>query len=56
VNTPHRRLFAEIKMNWMDQVSASQKTDVVSLNAEVLDVSEEAGPLHCQRALHRPAA
>ena len=35
-------LFAEIKMNWMDQVSGSQKTDVVSLNAEVLDVTEEA--------------
>lgn len=35
-------LFAEIKMNWMDQGSGSQKTDVVSLNAEVLDVTEEA--------------
>jgi len=35
-------LFAEIKMNWMEQGSGSQKTDVVSLNAEVLDVTEEA--------------
>ena len=34
-------LFAEIKMNWMDQGSALQKTDVVSLNAEVVDVTEE---------------
>lgn len=35
-------LFAEIKMNWMEQGSAPQKTDVVSLNAEVVDVTEEA--------------
>ena len=35
-------LFAEIKMNWMDQGSSSQKTDVVALNAEVIDVTEEA--------------
>jgi predicted lipid-binding transport protein (Tim44 family) len=34
-------MFAEIKMNWMDDGSA-QKTDVVSLNAEVIDVTEEA--------------
>ena len=35
-------LFAEIKMNWMDQGNAPQKVDVVSLNAEVIDVTEEA--------------
>ena len=35
-------LFAEIKMNWMEQASGPQKTDVVSLNAEVVDVTEEA--------------
>ena len=35
-------LFAEIKMNWMEQSGSAQKTDVVSLNAEVLDVTEEA--------------
>jgi len=35
-------LFAEIKMNWMEQSGNAQKTDVVSLNAEVLDVTEEA--------------
>ena len=35
-------MFAEIKMNWMDQPAAPQKTDVVSLNAEVIDVTEEA--------------
>ena len=35
-------MFAEIKMNWMEQGSGTQKTDVVSLNAEVLDVTEEA--------------
>lgn len=35
-------LFAEIKMNWMDEGNAQQKTDVVSLNAEVIDVTEEA--------------
>ena len=35
-------LFAEIKMNWMEQSGSTQKTDVVSLNAEVLDVTEEA--------------
>lgn len=35
-------LFAEIKMNWMEQSGGAQKTDVVSLNAEVLDVTEEA--------------
>ncbi|MDD3325752.1 MAG: Tim44-like domain-containing protein [Zoogloea sp.] len=34
-------LFAEIKMNWMEQGGGTQKTDVVSLNAEVLDVTEE---------------
>ena len=34
-------MFAEIKMNWMDQPAAPQKTDVVSLNAEVIDVAEE---------------
>ena len=35
-------LFAEIKMNWMEEGGAPQKTDVVSLNAEVVDVTEEA--------------
>lgn len=35
-------LFAEIKMNWMEEGGAPQKTDVVSLNAEVIDVTEEA--------------
>ena len=35
-------MFAEIKMHWMDDASANQKTDVVSLNAEVVDVTEEA--------------
>ena len=35
-------LFAEIKMSWMDEGNAQQKTDVVSLNAEVIDVTEEA--------------
>lgn len=35
-------LFAEIKMNWMEHGNAAQKTDVVSLNAEVIDVTEEA--------------
>ena len=35
-------LFAEIKMNWMEQSGSAQKTDVVPLNAEVLDVTEEA--------------
>jgi predicted lipid-binding transport protein (Tim44 family) len=34
-------MFAEIKMNWME-TAAAQKTDVVSLNAEVIDVTEEA--------------
>ena len=35
-------MFAEIKMGWMDQVAGTDKTDVVTLNAEVLDVAEEA--------------
>ncbi|KAB2969129.1 Tim44-like domain-containing protein [Zoogloea sp.] len=35
-------MFAEIKMNWMEHGTAPQKTDVVSLNAEVIDVAEEA--------------
>ncbi len=35
-------MFAGIKMNWMDDGAAGQKTDVVSLKAEVVDVSEEA--------------
>lgn len=35
-------MFAEIKMNWMDGGGTGQKTDVVSLNAEVIDVTEEA--------------
>jgi predicted lipid-binding transport protein (Tim44 family) len=34
-------MFAEIKMNWMDQAAGTDKTDVVTLNAEVLDVAEE---------------
>ena len=29
-------------MNWMEHGNAAQKTDVVSLNAEVIDVTEEA--------------
>ena len=35
-------MFAEIKMGWMDEPASAQKTDVVSLNAEVIDVAEEA--------------
>lgn len=35
-------MFAEIKMGWMDQAAGTDKTDVVTLNAEVLDVAEEA--------------
>ncbi|WP_374484045.1 Tim44 domain-containing protein [Zoogloea sp.] len=35
-------MFAEIKMNWMEEPATAQKTDVVSLNAEVIDVAEEA--------------
>ncbi|MBS0369850.1 MAG: Tim44 domain-containing protein [Proteobacteria bacterium] len=35
-------MFAEIKMDWMSEPASAQKTDVVSLNAEVIDVAEEA--------------
>lgn len=35
-------MFAEIKMGWMDEPASAQKTDVISLNAEVIDVTEEA--------------
>lgn len=35
-------LFAEIKMGWMEEKPDSDKTDVISLHAEVLDVTEEA--------------
>ncbi len=35
-------MFAEIKMGMAERGNAKQETDVVQLNAEVLDVSEEA--------------
>lgn len=35
-------MFAEIKMNLADRGQAAQQTDVVTVNAEVLDVAEEA--------------
>ncbi len=35
-------MFAEIKMNFVDRGDAAQQTDVVSLEAEVLEVSEDA--------------
>lgn len=35
-------MFAEIKMSMGDRGAAKQETDVVQLNAEVLDVAEEA--------------
>lgn len=35
-------MFAEIKMNLNDRAGAGQQTDVVTVEAEVLDVSEEA--------------
>lgn len=35
-------VFAEIKMDWDERGNAPQETDVQNLNAEVLDVSEEA--------------
>ncbi len=35
-------MFAEIKMNLADRAGAGQQTDVVTVNAEVLDVTEEA--------------
>ena len=34
-------VFAEIKMDWDERGAAPQETDVVHLNAEVLDVSDE---------------
>lgn len=34
-------LLAEIKADWLEEGKAQQKVDVISLNAEVLDVSEE---------------
>lgn len=34
-------MFAEIKMGWMEQGASAQRTDVISLNAEVIDVTEE---------------
>ena len=47
-------LFAEIKMNWMEEVSAPQKTDVVPQRRG--DRRHRGSrPLHRQRALHRPA-
>jgi len=36
-------MFAEIKMEMAERGNAKQETDVVQLNAEVLDVTEEAG-------------
>ena len=35
-------MFAEVKMHWMEEGNAPQKTDVMSLDAAVLDVQEEA--------------
>lgn len=35
-------MFAEIKMNFADRAGATQQTDVVSIEATVLDVSEES--------------
>ena len=39
---PSPEMFAEIKMGIDERKGAKQETDVVQLNAEVLDVSEEA--------------
>jgi predicted lipid-binding transport protein (Tim44 family) len=36
-------MFAEIKMGMAERGSAKQETDVAQLNAEVIDVTEEAG-------------
>ena len=36
-------MFAEIKMGMAERGNAKQETDVVQLNAEVLDVAEETG-------------
>ncbi|HJW24279.1 MAG TPA: TIM44-like domain-containing protein [Rhodocyclaceae bacterium] len=36
-------MFAEIKLGFSERSQGTQETDVVSLNAEVLDVVEEAG-------------
>jgi predicted lipid-binding transport protein (Tim44 family) len=35
-------MFAEVKMHWMEEGSAPQKTDVMNLDAAVLDLKEEA--------------
>jgi predicted lipid-binding transport protein (Tim44 family) len=35
-------MFGEIKMNFVDRGQAAQQTDVVTVNAEVLDVAEES--------------
>jgi len=35
-------MFGEIKLNFVDRGQVAQQTDVVSVNAEVLDVSEES--------------
>jgi predicted lipid-binding transport protein (Tim44 family) len=35
-------MFGEIKLNFVDRGQAAQQTDVVTVNAEVLDVAEEA--------------
>ena len=36
-------MFAEIKMNFVERGDAPQQTDVVSLDAQVIDVAEEPG-------------
>ena len=36
-------MFAEIRMNWNERGTGTQETDVVSLEAQLLDVSEENG-------------
>jgi predicted lipid-binding transport protein (Tim44 family) len=35
-------MFGEIKLNFVDRSQAAQQTDVVTVNAEVLDVAEES--------------
>ena len=35
-------MFGEIKMNFSERGTATQQTDVVTVNAEVLDVTEES--------------
>ena len=49
-------MFAEVSMQLQERGDAPQKTDVVAVNAELLEVNHRERSRHRQRAHERPVA